>query len=165
MGLELRRKGHLAGASAFSRCPCAGPLHGSRARKADGERKSGAAGGGMARLHRAPREDPNSRLCKAGQQALEIVSNGSLLDDPNPYPLRLRPRHHLSPQLGAVSGAESLAQLMTQLRVILSTDQTALLPCSGAKPLPTTLVSGLFLSSLFSSPKNRLCLFTRHPQE
>lgn len=53
---------------------------------------------------RPQREDLKSRLCKAGKQALEIVSNGSLLDDAPPP--RLRPLHHLSPQLGSVSGAE-----------------------------------------------------------
>lgn len=47
---------------------------------------------------------------------------------------RLRPLHHLSPQLGTVRGPESLSQLSDSARAFLKANQAGIRPCSEARP-------------------------------
>lgn len=69
----------------FLVAPVLGSAGGSLAGKADGgEEELGLQAEVWTGCTRPRREDLNSRLCKAGKQALEIVSNGSWLMIPIP---------------------------------------------------------------------------------
>lgn len=58
---------------------------------------------------------------------------------------RLRPLHHLSPQLGTVRGPESLSQLSDSARAFLKANEAGFRPCSEARPAS---VPGFHFTSL-----------------
>lgn len=97
----------------------------SQARKPDGTRRRACDASRVWRPH--PEEGNYSRSSEVGVSSRHCLY---WLHSP-----RLRPLHHLSPQLGTVRGPESLSQLSDSARAFLKANEAGFRPCSEARPL------------------------------